>query len=74
MNTEYLWWFVVLLAVGVGVVTFLALGPVPEIPEAAPTVPAATAATTAAEHDDQSSPVSTTVPGPDEPSPTSETP
>jgi hypothetical protein len=68
MNAEYLWWFLILVAVGVGVVTYLALGPIPEIPAATPGESAAAA------DDDQSSPVSTTEPGPDEPSSTSETP
>lgn len=68
MNAEYLWWFVILVAVGVGVVLYLALGPVPEIP--APTG----GASPSAADDDQSSPVSTTEPGPGEPSWTSETP
>jgi hypothetical protein len=68
MNAEYLWWFVILVAVGVGVVLYLALGPVPEIPPATPGESATTA------DEDQSSPVSTTAPGPGEPSSTSETP
>ncbi len=69
MNAEYLWWFVILVAVGVGVVLYLALGSVPEIPAATGGEPAAAAA-----DGDQSSPVSTTEPGPGEPSSTSETP
>jgi hypothetical protein len=68
MNAEYVWWFVILVAVGVGVVLYLALGPVPEIP-----APTGGEATPAAD-DDQSSPVRTTEPGPGEPSSTSETP
>lgn len=35
MNTEYVWWFLILVVVGIGVVGYLALGPVPEI-EAGP--------------------------------------
>jgi hypothetical protein len=35
MNTEYVWWFLILVAVGIGVVGYIALGPVPEI-ETAP--------------------------------------
>lgn len=31
MNTEYLWWFAILVAVGVGAIVYLALGPVPEV-------------------------------------------
>lgn len=72
MNNEYVWWFVILVAVGVGVVTYLAMGPVPEIPEAA--AADATVDATVAPDDDQSSPVSTTDPGPGEPSSTSDTP
>jgi hypothetical protein len=71
MNTEYLWWFAILVAFGVGVVAYLALGPVPEIPAASG---ASAGATAAATDDDQSSPASTTEPGPGEPSSTSETP
>ncbi len=33
MNTEYVYWFVILVAVGIGAVVFMAAGPVPEIPE-----------------------------------------
>jgi len=80
MNTEYLWWFAILVAVGIGVVVYLALGPVPEI-DASPLLPAATGPS---EPDDPgqgargdsaaSSPVSTSVPGPVSPASTSDTP
>jgi hypothetical protein len=60
MNTEYLWWFLALLLAGLGMVAFLALGRVPEIEDE----PAQR----------QSSPASTTVPTPDAPASTSETP
>jgi hypothetical protein len=73
VNAEYLWWFVILVAVGVGIVTYLALGPVPEIPAVDPAAAAADTTTTAPV-DDQSSPVSTTAPGPGDPASTSETP
>jgi hypothetical protein len=36
MNTEYVAWFVILVAVGVTVVAYLAVGPVPELPAAEP--------------------------------------
>lgn len=36
MNTEYVAWLVILVAVGAAVVAYLALGPVPEIPAAEP--------------------------------------
>lgn len=104
MNAEYVWWLVLLVAVGIGVVTYLALGPVPEIPEptahdaagaadAADGGPVRAAGATADRHapgetapdgeiaagpgppgDGQSSPVSTTEPGPAAPSSTSDTP
>lgn len=91
MNTEYVAWLLILVAVGAAVVGYLALGPVPEIPAAEPDEmpgpsevaswlgragneePAAAAAP-AAGWIDQSSPVSTTEPGPSAPSGTSETP
>lgn len=66
MNDEYLWWFAILVVVGVAVVVYLALGPVPEIPaddgQGAPGEPS------------PSTPVSTTEPGPAAPASTSETP
>lgn len=101
MNAEYVWWLVLLVAVGIGVVTYLALGPVPEIPGATDDDAAAAAGTAPADgsiagshahretaagdptaagpsaitaNDDQSSPVSTTEPGPSDPSSTSDTP
>jgi hypothetical protein len=30
VNTEYVWWFLVLVLVGIGAVVYLAIGPVPE--------------------------------------------
>lgn len=68
MNAEYVWWLLILVAVGIGVVTYLALGPVPEMP------PATHHESATAADDDQSSPVSTTEPGAGESSSTSETP
>jgi hypothetical protein len=68
MNGEFVWWLLILVAVGIGVVTYLALGPVPEIPAAMH------GASATAADDDQSSPVSTSEPGPGESSSTSETP
>ena len=80
MNSEYLWWFLALLLAGVGMAAFLALGRVPEIedePEAIPgprsTEPAG-AGPGAGPAPRQSSPASTTVPAPDAPASTSETP
>jgi hypothetical protein len=78
MNTEYVWWVVVLLLVGVGAVVFLAIGPVPEIADEEPGadgpvgghVPAGIGGRGVG----QSFPVSTVVPGSDEPVATSETP
>lgn len=76
MNTEYLWWFLALLLGGVGIVAFLALGRVPEI-EDEPVVitgPGSTEPAVTGLGLRQSSPASTTVPAPDGPSSTSETP
>jgi hypothetical protein len=81
MNTEYLWWFLALLLAGLGMVAFLALGRVPEIEdesaptsEPGPTEPAGTEPAGAGPAPRQSSPASTTVPAPDAPASTSETP
>lgn len=84
MNTEYLWWLLALLLAGGGMVAFLALGRVPEIedePAESPASPASPAAEPAATESaapglglPQSSPESTTVPGPDAPASTSDTP
>lgn len=85
MNTEYVAWFVILVAVGVVVVTYLAVGPVPELPAAEPgDVPGRRAGDAAARPaaggvtgpppEAQSRPVSTTEPGPSAPSGTSEIP
>jgi hypothetical protein len=65
MNLEYLYWFAILVAVGLGAVAFLAVGHVPEITD-----------TVDVERVDppQSVPLSTTFPGPVEPDVTSETP
>jgi hypothetical protein len=91
MNAEYVWWFAILVAVGVGAVAYLALGPIPEIAGGDPPViddgPAAQLPTASASGGDaearttsagadagQSSPVSTTEPGPGDPPSTRETP
>jgi len=89
MNSEYLWWLLALVLAGSGTVAFLALGRVPEIEdgmevEAWPEVEdwPAGEATEPGSIDPapgypgslQSSPVSTSVPGPDAPSETNETP
>jgi hypothetical protein len=89
MNSEYLWWLLALVLAGGGIVAFLALGRVPEIEDETPVEdepegedrPAAEAPgpgsiDPAPGHSEspQSSPVSTSVPGPDVPSETSETP
>lgn len=66
MNDEYLWWFAILVAVGVAVVVYLALGPVPEI--------RADDGQGAVDEPSSSSPESTTEPGPVTPAATSETP
>jgi hypothetical protein len=75
MNTEYIWWVVVLLLVAGGAIAFLALGQVPEIedePEpASETGPAATWTDSAP---DQGAPVRSSVPGSGDPSSTSDTP
>jgi hypothetical protein len=74
MNTEYVWWVVVLLLVGGGAIVFLALGSVPEI-EAEPDGRLQPEARLQPEHAmAQRPPLSTTVPGPDDPRSTSETP
>jgi len=65
MNLEYLYWFAILVAVGVGAVAFLAIGRVPEIADTPNGEPGGLP---------QSAPVSTTVPGPVDPDATSETP
>ncbi len=80
MNTEYVWWVVVLLLVGGGAIGFLALGKVPEIEDEPVLEPASDLADAAEPRpsrgpdDGYSPPVSTTVPGPDVPTSTSETP
>ena len=86
MNTEYLWWFLALLLAGVGMVAFLALGRVPEIEdepapipgpgstEEAGAEPAGAEPAGAGPAPRQSSPASITVPAPDAPASTSETP
>jgi hypothetical protein len=75
MNTEYVWWAVVLLLVGAGAIAFLALGTVPEIPDAPdPADEGDDDAHGTQPGDDQSLPVSTTVPGSDDPGTTSDTP
>jgi hypothetical protein len=77
MNTEYLWWLLALLLAGGGMVAFLAMGRVPEVEdEPAPEVPGlgSTAPAPNGPGLSQSSPESTTVPGPDAPSFTSEIP
>ena len=68
MNTEYVWWVVVLLLVAGGAIAFLVMGRVPEIGDD-PDLDPATDSRTA-----QSAPVSTTVPGPGVPTSTSDTP
>ncbi len=78
MNAEYLWWVVALLLVGGGAIAFLTLGPVPEIddepgPPDEPREPD-TPAPPAPDAPGQSPPVSTSVPGSDEPDVASETP
>jgi len=88
MNTEYVWWFLILVAMGIGVVIYLALGPVPEI-EATPGPAASTGDDAPGGLDpvesgdpDQgapgdapaSAPVSTSLPGPAEPAATNDTP
>ena len=70
MNAGYLWWMVVLVLVGVGSALFLALGRLPEADDEPAEVPAEPPPPGAG----QSAPLSTTVPGADEPSSTSETP
>ncbi len=91
MNTEYVWWAIVLILVGGGAIAFLALGQVPEIEdepegaiedepapaigdEPAPAGPALPAARPSPAGPDQSPPVSSTLPGPGNPSSTSDTP
>ncbi len=76
MNTEYLWWLLALLLAGGSTVGFLALGRIPEIEDvpAEITGSASTEPTPTRPGPPQSSPESTTVPGPDAPSCTSETP
>jgi hypothetical protein len=64
VNAEYVWWVVALLLVGGGAIAFLALGRVPEIEDE----PAGL------DGEGQSAPVSTSVPGSDEPVVASETP
>ncbi|HSW43634.1 MAG TPA: hypothetical protein VLM76_14100 [Patescibacteria group bacterium] len=66
MNTEYVWWFVAVLLAGAGMVAFLAFGHVPEIEDEAAGRPAGA--------EPHSAPESTTIPGPGEPSPTSDPP
>lgn len=80
MNNEYVWWLVILVAVGIGAVVYLALGPVPEV-ESTPGLPADAGASEptrpgqgAPGDPAASSPVSTSVPGPAEPGSTSDTP
>ncbi len=75
MNTEYVWWVVVLLLVAGGAIAFLALGQVAEIeddPE--PASEAGAAASWSASGPDQGVPVSSTIPGSGDPSSTSDTP
>jgi hypothetical protein len=81
MNTEWVWWFLALLLAGGGLVGFLALGRVPEIedePAEETTGPDRAddpaARWDAADGSAYNAPVSTTVPGPDVPSSTSDTP
>ena len=77
MNTEYLWWLLALLLAGGGMVAFLALGHVPEAdgePAEEVTGLGSTEPPPTELGPPQSSPVSTSVPGPDVPSATSETP
>ena len=85
MNTEYVWWVVVLLHVGGGAIAFLALGRIPEVeddrePEqeldredgaALPADGGGPGASAPAAG--QGPPVSTTVPGSDEPTSASDT-
>jgi len=66
MNTEYVWWFATVLLAGGGLVAFLAFGHVPEIEDEAAGRPAGA--------EPHSVPVSTTIPGPDEPSSASDPP
>jgi hypothetical protein len=100
MNTEWVWWVVVLVLVGTGAVAFLALGQVPEIGDDAGQIPEPEVRADAGQITEPESgrwasprprptpdpgaaslpasaqrlPVSTTVPGPDEPDATSDTP
>lgn len=86
MDTAYLWWLLALVIAGGSMVAFLAVGRIPEIEDEPPEDPAghgadarhrATAAAAAAETTGgrvQSAPVSTTVPGSEDPSVTSDTP
>lgn len=78
MNAEYLWWVLALLLVGGGAIAFLTLGTVPEIDDEPghPGEPEGpdTPAPLAPDAPDQSPPVSTSVPGSDEPDAASETP
>lgn len=59
VNGEYVWWVLVLVLVGGCSIALLSLGRLPGVDDEEPR---------------QSSPVNTTVPGPDEPPLTSETP
>ena len=75
MNTEYVWWVVVLLLVAGGAIAFLALGQVPEIEdEPEPASEAGVTTTWSASGPDQGAPVRSSVPGPGDPSSTSDTP
>lgn len=77
MNTEYLWWLLALLLAGGGMVAFLALGRVAEIDDEPAEEVTGLGSTESAAPGlglSQSSPLSTTVPGPDASPSTSETP
>lgn len=81
MNTEYLWWLLALLLAGGGMVAFLALGRIPETDDEPAADPAGqgveahpSAAADTADGSPQRAPFSTTVPGSEDPSATSDTP
>jgi hypothetical protein len=74
MNTEYVWWLLALLLAGGGMVGFLALGRVPEIEDERPAAGEPQPDATDDPSTDQSPPLSTTVPGAEDPPATSDTP